>query len=96
MNKSMGLKGEYYPNKTTSNKNNKNHIVALINKQDTNPHEYGKNKLLIEEHKLEEQERERSRKGKESLDGIGEELNDLFLSNIENEEENEDSLKQIE
>lgn len=40
MNKSMGLKGEgaYYPNKTTSNKNNKNHIVALINKQDTTPH----------------------------------------------------------
>jgi hypothetical protein len=36
----LGIKAEsaYYPNKTTANKNNKNHIVALINKQDKNPH----------------------------------------------------------
>jgi hypothetical protein len=32
---------------------------------------------------------------KESLDGIGEELNDLFVSNIENEEEDPESIKQI-
>ena len=37
------------------------------------------------------------KKGKESLDGIGEELNDLFLSNIENEEEEDgESLKKME
>jgi len=49
LNKSGGLKSEssYYPNKTTSNKNSKNHIVALINQQDTNPDQYGKNKLLL-------------------------------------------------
>ena len=54
LNKSGGLKSEssYYPNKTTSNRNSKNHIVALINQQDTNPNEYGKNKLLLQEHKL--------------------------------------------
>lgn len=33
---------------------------------------------------------------KESLDGIGEELNDLFVSNIENEEEDHEEIKKIE
>lgn len=34
---------------------------------------------------------------KESLDGIGEELNDLFLSSLENEDSNkEEDLKKIE
>jgi hypothetical protein len=32
-------------------------------------------------------EMERLRRGKETLDGIGEELNDLFVSTIENEED---------
>ena len=87
LNKSLGMKGgnHYYPNKTTSN-NNKHHIVALINQQDSNPHEYGKNKLLLDEKKMNELEQARGRRGKESLDGIGEELDGLFTSTMENEE----------
>jgi hypothetical protein len=51
LNKSVGVAGgnHYYPNKTTSNKaNSKHHIVAMINQQDTSPHEYGKNKILLD------------------------------------------------
>jgi hypothetical protein len=51
INKSQGVKNgsAYYPNKTTSNKaSSKHHIVALINQQDTAPHEYGKNKILLD------------------------------------------------
>ena len=75
LNKSLGMKGgnTYYPNKTNSNKaSSKHHIVALINQQDTSPHEYGKNKILLDEKKMSELEQQRNRRGKESLDGIGE------------------------
>ena len=84
INKSLGG-NHYYPNKTTSNANGKHHIVAMINQQDSSPQEYGKNKLVLDERRMVELERGRA-KGKECLDGIGEELNDLFVSSIENEE----------
>ena len=50
LNGSVGVKGtsQYFPNKTTSNKSGKHHIVALINQQDINPTEYGKNKILLD------------------------------------------------
>jgi hypothetical protein len=84
VNKSVGPKaGSYFPNKTTSNKN---HIVSMINKLDDNPNGYAQNKILLEDEK---HDRERLKKMKESLDGIGEELDGLFLSNIENEEQTE-------
>ena len=41
-------------------------------------------------------EKAKLRKMKESLDGIGEEFNDLFSSNIENEEESPEDVKKIE
>lgn len=66
LNKSLGMKGgsSYYPNKTTSNKaNSKHHIVSLINQQDSNPNEYGKNKILLDEKKMSELELERIRRG---------------------------------
>jgi len=48
-NKSVGPKtsSNYFPNKTTSNKN---HIVSLINKLDDNPNIYTKNRLLDDDH----------------------------------------------
>jgi len=51
-NKSIGIKNgsSLFPNKTTG----KNHIVNMINKLDDNPSGYGKNKLLLEEDKMEE------------------------------------------
>lgn len=55
LNQSLGVKGgnHYYPNKTTSNKaSSKHHIVAMINQQDSNPNEYGKNKILLDEKKM--------------------------------------------
>jgi hypothetical protein len=67
LNKSQGVKGgsHYYPNKTTSNNaNSKHHIVAMINQQDTNPYEYGKNKILLDERKMAEHEAERLKRGK--------------------------------
>lgn len=69
-NKSIGMKAgsSLFPNKTTG----KNHIVNLINKLDDNPSGYGKNKLLLEEDKMEEMEKMKIKKMKESLDGIGE------------------------
>jgi hypothetical protein len=96
MNQSLGLKSDkYFPNRTTSKKNHP--IVQLINSQDESPHEYKQNKILIEDHAhLEEQERERLRRMKESLDGIGEEVNELFFSNIESDGNKEEELKQIE
>lgn len=90
VNKSLGPKAGYFPNKTASTKN---HIVSMINKLDDNPNDYAKNKILLEDEK---NEREKQRKMKESLCGIGEELNDLFMSTIENEEENEQERQQIE
>jgi len=38
----------YFPNKTTSNKN---YIVTMINRNDDNPNDYGKNKLLLDDEK---------------------------------------------
>ena len=67
----------------------------MINQHDVNPNEYGKNKIVLDEKKMEELERERENKGKPELDGIGEEVNDLFLSNVENEEDNEEVIKQV-
>ena len=67
LNKSVGVKNgaTYYPNKTTSNKaNSKHHIVSMINQQDTSPYEYGKNKILLDEKKMSEQEMERAKRGK--------------------------------
>ena len=40
-----------YPNKTTSNKN---HIISLINKLDDNPSGYVKNKILLDDEKMDE------------------------------------------
>lgn len=45
---------------------------------------------------MSELEQQRNRRGKESLDGIGEELDGLFTSTIENEEEDEEALKKVE
>ena len=67
----------------------------MINQHDVNPNDYGKNKIVLDEKKMEELERERESKGKPELDGIGEEVNDLFLSNVENEEDNEEVIKQV-
>ena len=67
----------------------------MINQHDVNPNDYGKNKIVLDEKKMEELERERENKGKPELDGIGEEVNDLFLSNVENEEDNEEVIKQV-
>ena len=53
----------------------------MMCQMDDNPSGYGKNNLLLADEKI-NQEKERLRRMKESLDGIGEELNDLFLSNI--------------
>lgn len=75
----MNSNSNYFPNKTTSNKH---HIVNLINKLDTNSNEYVKNKILLDEDRMKDLEKEKLKKMKESLDGIGEELNDLFVSNI--------------
>ncbi len=71
MNQSLGLKSDkYFPNRTTSNKNHP--IVQLISSQDQSPHEYKQNKILLEDHAAqEEHERERLRRMRESLDGIG-------------------------
>jgi hypothetical protein len=95
VNQSLGLKSEkYFPNRTTSNKNHP--IVQLINSQDECPHEYKQNKILLEDSAHDEQERERLKKMRESLDGIGEEVNELFFSNIESDGGKEDEIKQIE
>ena len=40
-----------YPNKTTSNKN---HIISMINKLDDNPSGYVKNKILLDDEKMDE------------------------------------------
>lgn len=92
LNKSGGIVTDknYFPNKTT---NNKNKIVNFIRSNDQNPDSYGSNKIVLEEQKMVEIE-EKRKKMKESLDGIGEELNDLFLSNVENDD-NEEELKKI-
>jgi hypothetical protein len=58
----------------------------MINKLDAGSGEYVKNKLLLDDERMKDLEKEKLKKMKESLDGIGEELNDLFVSNIENEE----------
>jgi hypothetical protein len=88
LNQSAGGEGGYFPNRTTSKVNHP--IVQLINSQDDNPHEYRPNRLL------EGAEEREVRKMKESLGGIGEEVNDLFKSNIESEDNREDEMKQIE
>ncbi len=67
----------------------------MINQHDVNPNDYGKNKIVLHEKKMEELERERESKGKPELDGIGEEVNDFVLSNVENEEDNEEVIKQV-
>jgi hypothetical protein len=56
----------------------------MINELDNNTTDYVKNKLLLDDEKMRELEGN-TKKMKESLDGIGEELNDLFVSNVENE-----------
>ena len=45
---------------------------------------------------MNELEQERARRGKDAPDAIGEEVNELFKSNMENEEENEDTIKKVE
>ena len=94
VNQSMGLKSgsSYFPNRTTSNKHKNHPIVQLINSQDSAPDEYCPNKILINGVKEED---ETLRKLKESLEGIGEEVNELFLSNIESEQNKDEELKHI-
>lgn len=84
VNQSLGLKGSsnYFPNRTTSNKHHP--IVQLINSQDVAPDEYRQNKILIDDQN-DELEREKLRRMKDSLDGIGEEVNELFFSNVESD-----------
>ena len=45
---------------------------------------------------MNELEQERARRGKDAPDAIGEEVNELFKSNMENEEDNEDTIKKVE
>jgi hypothetical protein len=94
VNHSLGLKSgsNYFPNRTTSTKPKNHPIVELINSQDTTPDEYRQNKILINGTRESE---EGCRKGKESLEGIGEEVNELFLSNIESDGNNTEELKVI-
>ena len=77
-NHSLGMK-KYFPNKTTSNQNK---IVRFIQDNDDNPNIFGKNNILLDEEKLREIELQKLNRMKESLHGIGEELNDLFQSGI--------------
>lgn len=89
---SLGLKsGSYFPNRTTSNRPKHHPIVQLINSQDPAPDEYCPNRIVLSVPAREEEE---LRKLKESLEGIGEEVNELFLSNIESEDR-EEELKGI-
>jgi hypothetical protein len=76
--KSMGMNC-YFPNKTTSNKN---HIVRMILEHDSDPNFFGKNNILLDEEKLRELELQKLKRMKESLQGIGEEFNDLFQSTL--------------
>jgi hypothetical protein len=46
--KTIGI-NSYFPNKTTSNKN---HIVQMILQHDTDPNNFGKNNILLDEEKL--------------------------------------------
>lgn len=70
INQSAGLKGnEYFPNRTTSNKSHP--IVSLINSQNGSSNEYKENRLLVEDEEVEVERK----KARESLDGIGEEIN---------------------
>lgn len=79
VNTSLGGLSSYFPNRTTSNRN---HIVRMILEFDKDPDDFGKNNLVLDEDKLRELEREKLKRLKESLHGIGEELNDLFQSNL--------------
>ena len=45
---------------------------------------------------MSELEMNRSKKSKENLGGIGQEVDDLFASNIENEEDNQETIKKVE
>lgn len=92
INQSQGIKSgnNYFPNRTTSNKSHP--IVSLINSQNGSSNEYKENKLLMED---EEGEGEK-KKARESLDGIGEEINELFFSNIESDGHKEEEMKKIE
>jgi hypothetical protein len=65
----MNSNSNYFPNKTTSNKH---HIVSMINKLDaSNNNEYVKNKLLLDDERMKDLEKDKLKKMKESLDGIG-------------------------
>lgn len=46
--KTIGI-NSYFPNKTTSNKN---HIVQMILQNDTDPNNFGKNNILLDEEKF--------------------------------------------
>lgn len=84
---------KYFPFKTTSANSKK--ILTLIKKADDNPDEYVSNSIKMDESKLREmEEEEKLKKMKRSLNEVGEELDNLFLSNMEEEEEDgEESIQ---
>ncbi len=86
-------KSKSFPFKTTSANSKK--ILTLIKKADDNPDEYVSNCIKIDENKLREmEEEEKLKKLKRSLNEVGEELDNLFLSNMEEEEEDgEESIQ---
>ncbi len=73
---------KYYPYKTTSANSKK--ILTFIKKADDNPDEFVSNNIKMDDDRLRQMEdEERRKKMKNSLNSVGEELDTLFLSNME-------------
>jgi len=91
MNQSQGIQnpGNYFPNRTTSNKSHP--IVQLINSINEGGDEYRENKIVISDEKHEEEEKRKNLR--KSLDGIGEEINELFFSNVYSQENKDEETE---
>ena len=84
----------YHPSCTTSGKFHP--IVQLIRNQSTEEEdEYGKNRIMLCEDEETRIKRLQVLK-KQSLDGIGEEVEELFMSNILEVDDNDEDLMEVE
>lgn len=95
MSRTMGNTAKkYYPYKTTSANSRK--ILSLIKSGDENPDEYVGNNLKLDDERMRElEEREKMNRMKGSLNEVGEELDNLFLSNMEEDEEDDETIKEL-